>query len=106
MHRKKYGEKPLSAFHAHAYDATQMILAAIEKVAKKDEDGNTYIGRKALRAALFATKGFGGLTGTLNCDPYGDCADPKIAVYQVESTADTRPRCQEWAELLGRVGAQ
>ena len=51
MHQKKYGEKPLSAFHAHAYDATQMILAAIEKVAKKDKDGNTYIGRKALRAA-------------------------------------------------------
>lgn len=84
-HQKKYGEKPLSAFHAHAYDATQMIFAAIEKVAKKDKDGNTYIGRKALRDALFSTKAMGGLTGTLNCDQYGDCADPKIAVYQVES---------------------
>jgi len=84
-HQKKYGEKPLSAFHAHAYDAAMMIFAAIEKVAKKDSAGNTYIGRKALRDALFATKAFKGLTGTLTCDKNGDCADPKIAVYQVVS---------------------
>jgi hypothetical protein len=58
-----------------------MIIAAIEKVAKKDAEGNTYIGRKALRDALFATRGLSGVTGTLSCDPYGDCADPKIAVY-------------------------
>jgi branched-chain amino acid transport system substrate-binding protein len=84
-HQKKYGEKPLSAFHAHAYDAANMIFAAIEKVAKKDAAGNTYIGRRALRDALYATRNFKGLTGTLTCDPYGDCADPKIAVYQTIS---------------------
>lgn len=84
-HQKKYGEKPISVFHAHAYDAANMIFAAIEKVGKKDAGGNLYIGRKALRDALFATKGFKGLTGTLNCDQHGDCADPKIAVYQIES---------------------
>jgi len=84
-HQRKYGEKPLAPFHAHAYDAATMIFAAIEKVAKKDSAGNTYIGRKALRDALYATKDFKGLTGTLTCNPYGDCADPKIAVYQVTS---------------------
>jgi branched-chain amino acid transport system substrate-binding protein len=84
-HQKKYGEKPLSAFHAHAYDAAMVIFAAIEKVAKQDKDGNLYIGRKALRDALFATKNYKGMTGTLTCDKYGDCADPKIAVYQTES---------------------
>ena len=84
-HQKKYGEKPISVFHAHAYDATNMILAAIEKVAKKDGAGNLFIGRKALRDALFATKGLKGLTGTLTCEQHGDCADPKIAVYQIES---------------------
>lgn len=89
-HQKKYGEKPLSAFHAHAYDAAMMIFAAIEKVAKKDAAGATYIGRKALRDALFATKNFKGLTGTLNCDKFGDCADPKIAVYQVVSADPTK----------------
>ncbi|OFX33881.1 MAG: hypothetical protein A2Z07_02680 [Armatimonadetes bacterium RBG_16_67_12] len=84
-HQKKYGEKPLAPFHPHAYDAANMIFAAITKVAKKDAAGNTYIGRKALRDALFATKNFKGLTGTLTCNQYGDCADPKIAVYQTLS---------------------
>ncbi|MGB9628990.1 MAG: branched-chain amino acid ABC transporter substrate-binding protein [Thermodesulfobacteriota bacterium] len=80
-HQKKYGEKPLSVFHAHAYDAAMIIFSAIEKVAKKGPDGTLYIGRKALRDALYATKNHKGLTGTLSCDPYGDCADPRIAVY-------------------------
>ncbi len=80
-HQKKYGEKPLSAFHPHAYDAALVIFAAIEKVGKKDAQGNLYIGRQALRDALFATKNFKGLTGTLTCNQFGDCADPKIAVY-------------------------
>jgi len=84
-YQQRYGEKPTAAFHAHAYDAAMMIFAAIEKVARKDAQGNTYIGRKALRDAIFATRNFQGLTGTLTCDPYGDCADPKIAVYQAIS---------------------
>ena len=81
VHLKKYGEKPIAPFHAHAYDATMMILKAIDKVAVK-EGGNLYIGRKALRDALYATKEMKGLTGTITCDEYGDCADPKIAIYQ------------------------
>jgi len=85
-HQKKYGEKPLAPFHAHAYDATMMIFAAIEKVAKKGPDGTLYVGRQALRDALFATKDFKGLTGNLTCNPYGDCADPRIAIYK--TTAD------------------
>jgi len=81
-HEKKYGEKPLSAFHAHAYDAFNMVAGAIEKVAVKGPDGTLYIGRQALRDAFAAYKDYKGLTGTLTCDPSGDCADPKIAVYQ------------------------
>ena len=84
-HVKKFGEKPIAPFHAHGYDAAMMIFAAIEKVAVKDGD-NLYIGRKALRDALYATKNLQGLTGNLTCDKYGDCADPRIAVYQ--QTAD------------------
>ncbi len=80
-HQKKYGEKPIAPFHGHAYDATMIILKAIDKVAVK-EGGNLYIGRKALRDAMYATKNYQGLTGNLNCDEYGDCADPKIAIYQ------------------------
>ncbi|MEN9934203.1 MAG: hypothetical protein RLZZ387_782 [Chloroflexota bacterium] len=82
----KFGQPPISAFHAHAYDATNVILAAIEKVAVKGEDGTLYIPRKALRDALYATEGFAGLTGTITCADNGDCADPKIAAYEVVNT--------------------
>jgi branched-chain amino acid transport system substrate-binding protein len=81
-HQKRYGEKPIAPFHAHAYDAAMMIFAAIERVAKKAPDGTLYIGRKALTDALYATKNFKGLTGNLSCDKYGDCADPRIAIYK------------------------
>jgi len=84
-HQKKYGEKPIAPFHAHAYDAAMVIFAAIEKVAKKAPDGALYIGRKALRDALYATKDFKGLTGNLTCDQYGDCADPRIAIYKTSA---------------------
>jgi branched-chain amino acid transport system substrate-binding protein len=81
-HQKKYGEKPIAPFHAHGYDAALMIFAAIEKVAKKGPDGTLYIGKQQLRDALYATKNLKGLTGNLTCDAYGDCADPRIAVYK------------------------
>ncbi len=80
----KYGQKPPSAFHLHAYDATMILLEAIKKVAVQ-VDGKLYIPRQALRDALFSTKDFKGLTGTLTCNEYGDCADPKIAINQVKN---------------------
>ena len=89
-HEAKYGEPPLSAFHAHAYDALNMIAAAIQKVAKKDGD-TLIIGKQALRDAIAATKDFKGLTGNLTCSPTGDCADPKIAVYEVTDTTAWNP---------------
>jgi branched-chain amino acid transport system substrate-binding protein len=81
-YRDRYGEAPISAFHAHAYDATTMILNAIEQVAVQDADGTLHIPRGALNEALHATKGFPGLTGALSCNPLGDCANPKFAVYE------------------------
>jgi len=81
-YKAKYGD-PISIFHAHAYDAANMLFAAIEKVAVKAPDGTIYVPRKALRDALYATKDFPGVTGTLTCNPYGDCSAPVIAVYQI-----------------------
>lgn len=85
VHLAEYGEKPLSVFHAQAYDGTMMLLAAVEKVAVQDEDGTLHIGRQALRDALSATKDYDGITGSLTCDQYGDCADPEIAVNQLQN---------------------
>jgi len=77
-----FGTGPISIFHAHAYDAMMIIIAAIEKVAVQDADGTLHIGRQAFRDAMYATKDFKGLTGNLTCTPTGDCADPVIAVYE------------------------
>ncbi len=76
-----FGTEPISIFHAHSYDAVQLLLGAIEQVAVKDADGTLHIGRQALRDALYATVDYPGLTGSLTCSPTGDCADPVIAVY-------------------------
>ncbi|HET9879051.1 MAG TPA: branched-chain amino acid ABC transporter substrate-binding protein, partial [Candidatus Limnocylindria bacterium] len=70
----------LSVFHAHAFDAANIVLNAIDEVALEGSDGTLYIPRTALRDAVFATSNYEGVTGTLTCDENGDCADPKISV--------------------------
>ena len=82
-HEAKYGGSTLSTFHAHAYDATNILFAALEKVAVVEADGTIYVPRTALREAIFATKDFKGVTGTLSCSPSGDCGAPVIAVYEI-----------------------
>lgn len=79
----KFGGKPLSVFHAHAYDATNILFKALEKVAIENADGSLSIPKGALRDAIYATKDFAGITGTLTCSPSGDCGAPVIGVYQV-----------------------
>jgi branched-chain amino acid transport system substrate-binding protein len=82
-YKDKYGVETLSVFHAHAYDAANMIFACVEKVGV-DEGGTLHIGRQAMRDCLYATANFTGLTGSLTCDQYGDCADPKISVSELQ----------------------
>lgn len=79
-----YGQVPPGQFHAHAYDATNILLDAIEAASQQGSDGTTLVGRQALRQAIRAAKDFPGLTGTLRCDEAGDCATGEaLGVYQV-----------------------
>jgi branched-chain amino acid transport system substrate-binding protein len=87
-YEEKNGEKPIQSFHAHAYDAANLLFAAIEKVAVREDDGTVHIDRQKLMDELYATKGFQGLTGTLSCDQFGDCAEPMIDV--VRNTAEAK----------------
>jgi branched-chain amino acid transport system substrate-binding protein len=87
----------ISVFHAHAYDAYNMIADAIESVAFTD-GGTTYIPRTALRDALFSTSGFEGITGSLTCDENGDCADARISVSQVVEGDDGLEWERIWPE--------
>ena len=80
-YKKKYGEAPIEGYHSHAYDGAELAFKAIEKVAKTDSKGNLYIGKKALRDAVFATK-FDGVSGPIECDAHGECGKFKPAVYQ------------------------
>src|SRR5579863_1400923 len=80
-YKADYGEAPISGYHANAYDAAELAFKAIEKVAKTDSSGATYIGRKALRDAVLTIK-FDGVSGPIACDEHGQCAKFKPAVYE------------------------
>lgn len=83
-----YGEAPIAAFHAHTYDATMLLLNAIESVAVVEDDGTMHVDRQALRDALDATSGFSGVIGTLACDDFGDCGSQAISVVLHEDSSD------------------
>jgi branched-chain amino acid transport system substrate-binding protein len=80
-----YGEAPIQAFHAHSYDAANMVFTAIE-TASTDDGGTLVIDLQAFRDAL-SSMTHEGLTGTLSCDEFGDCAAPNIDIMQ--RTAET-----------------
>ena len=84
----EFGGVPPSGFHAHSYDATNMLLDAVEAVAHEFDDGSASIGRQALRDALAEVDGYEGLTGSLTCQsesPFaGDCATgTALAIFEI-----------------------
>jgi peptide/nickel transport system substrate-binding protein len=102
-YKAKFGSKPVSVWHAQAYDAFMMIKSAIEKVAVVDPDGTLHIGRQALRDALYGTTDFAGLTGSLTCTATGDCADPALGAFRYHAGQE-QPR-RVWPTLAtAKVG--
>jgi branched-chain amino acid transport system substrate-binding protein len=81
------GEAPTSVYFPHMYDAVSILLDALETVAVQKEDGTLYIGRQALRDALYATSGYQGLSGRLACDRYGDCGGAAFEVLRLDDPA-------------------
>ena len=82
-YKEQFGSAPTSVFHAHAYDAANVLFQAIEDVAADDGSGNLTISRTALRDAVQATADYDGVTGTITCTPLGDCAtDVTIGVFE------------------------
>ena len=82
------GGTPPGGYHAHAYDAVNMLLDSVEAVAQAHDDGSITIGRQALRDAIAAIENYPGLTGQLTCQdesPYaGDCATgTALAIFQI-----------------------
>lgn len=77
------GTPPTSVFHAHSFDAMNILFDAVEAVAVQNDDGSLTIPRTALRDAIFATSGYQGVTGVITCNELGDCAtDVTIGIFE------------------------
>ncbi len=82
-YEEEFGSAPTSVFHAHSFDAANVLFDAIEQVAVENDDGSLSIPRTALRDAVFATSGYEGLTGIITCTELGDCAtDVSIGIFE------------------------
>jgi branched-chain amino acid transport system substrate-binding protein len=75
---------PIAPYHAHGYDAANIIFDAIEAVSVEGDDGTLYIPKDALREFVAGLTDFAGLTGTLSCDENGDCGAEDVSIAQLE----------------------
>ncbi|MBN2085109.1 MAG: branched-chain amino acid ABC transporter substrate-binding protein [Anaerolineales bacterium] len=64
----------LSPYTWTAYDSAAVLIQVIKSVAILSDDGNLYIPRAALVAAVRAVKDYQGLSGTITCDAVGECS--------------------------------
>jgi branched-chain amino acid transport system substrate-binding protein len=83
----RFQTPPATYYYTSAFDAAEILFAAIEKAGQPAPDGTVHIGRKALRDALYATRNHEGITGRISCDEFGDCASPKFNVLQLMDPA-------------------
>jgi branched-chain amino acid transport system substrate-binding protein len=78
----RYGSEPTLPYQAYAYDATNILLNAIEAVAVVGRNDALLIGRQALRQAISQIQ-LEGLTGELACTTT-ECSRPAaIGVYEL-----------------------
>jgi branched-chain amino acid transport system substrate-binding protein len=94
-YKAAYGTDPgkLSPYSWTAYDASAVLIKAIEQVAVLGSDGNLYVPRGALVAAVRATKDYQGLAGVVSCDSTGECASssPNFNVVKDGKWAQAAP---------------
>ncbi len=82
------GEAPSAAFWGHSYDATAMLLDAIDAASHVDADGNLVVDRAGVREFLNGIRGYSGIIGTINCDDFGDCGSQKITIIEHLDSGD------------------
>ena len=85
-----FGGPPTSPYWGHGYDATTLLLSAIEQVSAVDGD-TINIDREALRDALDGTADFQGIIGTLTCDDFGDCGTGRSVIHLHDDSSVTDP---------------
>ncbi len=87
-YNEAYGEAPSAPFWGHSYDATAMLLDAINNSATVNDAGQLVIDKAAVRTYLTAIRGYSGVIGTINCDEFGDCGSQKITVIKHTDSGD------------------
>jgi branched-chain amino acid transport system substrate-binding protein len=86
-YEENWGDSPSAPFWGHSYDATAMLLDAIEAASYVDGD-NLVIDRAGVREHLNSIKGYEGIIGIINCDEFGDCGSQKITIIEHLSSGD------------------
>lgn len=84
-YKEQFKESPTTSYHAHTYDATNLLLDSIRSVAIEQADGSLLIGKQALRDALYSTKNYAGLTGSISCDDFGDCGASRFRILRLNA---------------------
>lgn len=74
-YKEKFG-KDIGAYSANSFDATNILIKAIEKTKSND---SAKIAKNILK-----TKDFPGLTGKLSFDKKGDLINPNFTIYKIE----------------------
>lgn len=87
VYEAEHGEAPSAPFWGHAYDATAMLLDAIDAASALDGDA-LVIDRAGVREYLDGLTGYEGIIGTINCDDFGDCGSQRITVIEHLDPAD------------------
>jgi branched-chain amino acid transport system substrate-binding protein len=74
----------LSPYSWTAYDSAASLASVIKSVAFVGDDGNLYIPRSALVAAVRGLKDYQGISGTVSCDSTGECSASGPTFYIVK----------------------
>ena len=72
-YQQQFNETTSLAYLAQAYDATTLLLRAIDHIAVENKEGMLYIDRAKLRFALTDLIRFNGIIGPISCESFGDC---------------------------------
>merc|ERR1711879_1034433 len=83
--KKKYNEDPVVSYYLSGHDAALLLFYGIEQAAIRSGDGSLHIPRQALRDALYSITSLDGVTGTLSCNAFGDCALPAFNVLRLDT---------------------
>lgn len=80
---RRFGGPPPGVWHAHAFDAANLIFDATRRVALPLPGGAFAVPRSSLRSAFLDVARYRGVSGLVTCTPSGDCAQSaRIAVYR------------------------